>query len=73
MTGLVDAHFHIWRQADLPWLMGPMQPRIFGPYEPIRHDDPVEECAGFTGSANRKNGGADGFGNQDSRLWRYRA
>jgi hypothetical protein len=27
MTGLVDAHFHIWRQADLPWLMGPMQPR----------------------------------------------
>ena len=22
MTGLVDAHFHIWRQADLPWLAG---------------------------------------------------
>ena len=43
MTGLVDAHFHIWRQADLPWLMGPMQPRIFGPYEPIRRDYPVEE------------------------------
>ena len=43
MTGLVDAHFHIWRQADLPWLLGPMQPRIFGPYEPIRRDYPVEE------------------------------
>jgi predicted TIM-barrel fold metal-dependent hydrolase len=43
MTGLVDAHFHIWRQADLPWLVGPMQPRIFGPYEPIRRDYPVEE------------------------------
>ena len=41
--GIVDAHFHIWRQADLPWLVGPMQPRIFGPYEPIRRDYPVEE------------------------------
>jgi predicted TIM-barrel fold metal-dependent hydrolase len=39
----VDAHFHVWRQADLPWLMGPMQPRIFGPYEPIRRDYPMEE------------------------------
>ncbi len=39
----IDAHFHIWRQADLPWLMGPMQPRIFGPYERIRRDYPIEE------------------------------
>jgi predicted TIM-barrel fold metal-dependent hydrolase len=39
----VDAHFHVWRQADLPWLSGPMQPRIFGPYEPIRRDYPMEE------------------------------
>jgi predicted TIM-barrel fold metal-dependent hydrolase len=39
----VDAHFHVWRQADLPWLTGPMQPRIFGPYEPIRRDYPMEE------------------------------
>lgn len=43
MNGLVDSHFHIWRQADLPWLVGPMQPRIFGPYEPIRRDYPVTE------------------------------
>ena len=43
MTGIVDAHHHIWRQEDLPWLMGPMQPRIFGPYEPIRRDYPVSE------------------------------
>ena len=43
MTGIVDAHHHIWRQADLPWLTGPMQPRIFGPYEPIRRDYPIEE------------------------------
>ena len=38
MTEIVDAHHHIWRQADLPWLSGPMQPRIFGAYEPIRRD-----------------------------------
>lgn len=40
---VVDAHFHVWRQADLPWLSGPMQPRIFGPYEPIRRDYPIAE------------------------------
>ena len=40
---VIDAHHHIWRQADLPWLLGPMQPRIFGPYEPIRRDYPIEE------------------------------
>ncbi len=40
MSGLsiVDAHHHVWRQVDLPWLTGPMQPRIFGPYEAIRRD-----------------------------------
>ncbi|MEH2531963.1 putative TIM-barrel fold metal-dependent hydrolase [Bradyrhizobium sp. AZCC 1588] len=43
MTEIVDAHHHIWRQADLPWLVGPMQPRIFGPYEPIRRDYPIQE------------------------------
>lgn len=40
---IVDAHFHVWRQADLPWLVGPMQPRIFGPYEGIRRDYPIAE------------------------------
>ncbi len=35
---MIDAHHHIWRQADLPWLLGPMQPRIFGPYEGIKRD-----------------------------------
>ncbi|MBV9286780.1 MAG: amidohydrolase family protein, partial [Hyphomicrobiales bacterium] len=43
MTPIVDGHHHIWRQADLPWLMGPMQPRIFGPYEPIRRDYSIDE------------------------------
>lgn len=40
---IIDSHFHVWRQADLPWLTGPMQPRIFGPYEPIRRDYPMAE------------------------------
>jgi predicted TIM-barrel fold metal-dependent hydrolase len=43
VIGIVDAHHHIWRQADLSWLSGPMQPRIFGPYEPIRRDYSVTE------------------------------
>jgi len=40
---VIDAHHHIWRQADLPWLVGPMVPRIFGPYEEIRRDYPIAE------------------------------
>jgi predicted TIM-barrel fold metal-dependent hydrolase len=40
---IVDAHHHIWRQADQPWLNGPMVPRIFGPYEAIRRDYPIGE------------------------------
>ena len=43
MTAVVDAHHHIWRRADLPWLNGPLQPRIFGPYEPIRRDYSIGE------------------------------
>lgn len=43
MNGIVDAHHHIWRQKDLPWLSGPMLPRIFGPYELIRRDYPISE------------------------------
>jgi predicted TIM-barrel fold metal-dependent hydrolase len=40
---IVDSHHHIWRMADLPWLEGPMVPRIFGPYEPVRRDYLVDE------------------------------
>ena len=42
-TAIIDAHHHIWRKDDLPWLKGPMQPRIFGPYESIRRDYPITE------------------------------
>ncbi len=35
---MIDAHHHIWLQKDLPWLLGPEQPRIFGPYKPIKRD-----------------------------------
>ena len=43
MIPIIDAHHHIWRQQDLPWLLGPMAPRIFGPYEDIRRDYSVAE------------------------------
>jgi L-fuconolactonase len=43
MQNAIDSHFHIWRQQDQPWLVGPMVPRIFGPYEAIRRDYPIEE------------------------------
>ncbi len=42
---IVDAHHHIWRRADQPWLQGPTVPRIFGNYDAIRRDYPVEEFA----------------------------
>ena len=52
---IIDAHHHIWRQQDLPWLSGPMLPRIFGPYEPIRRDYPIEEfLADIAGSGVAK-------------------
>ncbi|MDF2094836.1 amidohydrolase family protein [Aquibaculum arenosum] len=40
---IIDAHHHIWRQSDLTWLQGPTQPRIFGPYDAIKRDYPIEE------------------------------
>jgi predicted TIM-barrel fold metal-dependent hydrolase len=40
---IIDAHHHVWRQRDLPWLVGPMQPRIFGAYESIRRDYGIDE------------------------------
>ena len=39
----IDAHHHIWRLDDLPWLSGPQVPRIFGPYQPICRDYPIDE------------------------------
>lgn len=35
---MIDSHHHIWRQKDLPWLLGPEQPRIFGQYTDIKRD-----------------------------------
>jgi predicted TIM-barrel fold metal-dependent hydrolase len=41
---IIDAHHHIWRQQDLPWLVEPMVPRVFGSsYEAIRRDYPISE------------------------------
>lgn len=41
--GIVDAHHHIWRLADLPWLAGPIQPRIFGDYRAMQRDYLIED------------------------------
>jgi len=35
---LIDAHHHIWELKRIPWLNGPMQPRIFGEYSALRRD-----------------------------------
>ncbi|RAH98846.1 amidohydrolase [Acuticoccus sediminis] len=40
---IVDAHHHIWRRADLPWLLGPTVPRIFGPYDGVKRDYLITE------------------------------
>ncbi len=40
---MIDAHHHIWLQKDLPWLLGPEQPRIFGPYRAIMRDYTAHE------------------------------
>jgi predicted TIM-barrel fold metal-dependent hydrolase len=40
---IVDAHHHIWRRDDVPWLAAEPKPRIFGPYEPIRRDYLIDE------------------------------
>jgi predicted TIM-barrel fold metal-dependent hydrolase len=42
-AGVIDAHHHVWRLDDLPWLSGPQVPRIFGPYQPICRDYPIAE------------------------------
>ncbi len=43
MEPIVDAHHHIWRRADQPWMQGPPVPRIFGAYDSIKRDYPVGE------------------------------
>ncbi len=40
---IVDSHHHIWNLADIPWLQGPMLPRIFGDYTEMRRDYTIDE------------------------------
>jgi predicted TIM-barrel fold metal-dependent hydrolase len=40
---IVDAHHHIWRRDETPWLNGPPVPRIFGDYSPLRRDYGIDE------------------------------
>lgn len=52
---MIDAHHHIWLQKDLPWLLGPEQPRIFGPYKAIMRDYTLAEYqADITGTGITK-------------------
>ena len=43
---IIDAHHHIWRVAEVPWLTGPILPRIFGDYAALRHDYLAEQLIG---------------------------
>ena len=43
---IVDAHHHIWRVAETPWLNGPPVARIFGDYGPLRRDYGIDEYLG---------------------------
>ncbi|MBB4301378.1 putative TIM-barrel fold metal-dependent hydrolase [Rhodobium orientis] len=49
---IVDAHHHVWRLADQPWLQGPSVPRIFGEYDPIKRDYPMAEYLGDIEGSN---------------------
>jgi predicted TIM-barrel fold metal-dependent hydrolase len=40
---IIDAHHHIWLRKDVPWLLGPQVPRIFGAYGALQRDYTVEE------------------------------
>jgi predicted TIM-barrel fold metal-dependent hydrolase len=40
---IIDAHHHIWRVAEVPWLSGPILSRIFGDYSALRHDYSAEQ------------------------------
>lgn len=35
---IIDAHHHIWELRRVPWLSGPVLPRIFGEYSALRRD-----------------------------------
>lgn len=42
MLKVIDSHHHIWRMADVPWLLEG-KPRIFGDYTALKRDYPIEE------------------------------
>ena len=40
---IIDSHHHIWKQSDLDWLQGEIQPRIFGDYTSIKKDYLIDD------------------------------
>ena len=51
MLKVIDSHHHIWRTADLPWLLEG-KPRIFGDYTALKRDYTIEEFKQDVASAN---------------------
>lgn len=52
MQPIIDAHHHIWRKADLAWLNGPEEPRVFGPHAAIRRDYLIDEFRADLAASN---------------------
>ena len=40
---IIDSHHHIWKQSDIEWLQGEIQPRIFGDYTSIKKDYLIDD------------------------------
>jgi predicted TIM-barrel fold metal-dependent hydrolase len=43
IDSIIDAHHHIWRLSETPWLHGPPVPRIFGAYDAIWRDYGIDD------------------------------
>ncbi len=52
MQAIIDSHHHIWRKADLGWLNGPEEPRVFGPHAAIRRDYLIDEFRADLAASN---------------------
>ena len=52
MQAIIDAHHHIWRKADLAWLNGSEEPRVFGPHAAIRRDYLIDEFRADLATSN---------------------
>lgn len=47
---IIDAHHHIWRLSEVPWLRDARVPRIFGEYSALARDYLIEEYLAAAGA-----------------------